>query len=899
MIKKYFSVFVAVLLYCSCINAQTIISGGNVSGTWTKANSPYKVNDIITIPNGSTLTIEPGVKIEFAQFKYMKVNGRITAIGGASSTDSIWFTKQNTHDTGSWKGVKFIRTDTANDTSVFKYCVFRNCKSIYDTLLANRSGGITVLKYGKVKVANCTFYKNESNTGASIFLTNDAFIVIKSCTFKNNIACQFWWFENGSYYSYKVKGSAIAVEGGSKGVVDSCLFKNNKRGKDYKDPSSILYDASVVDIEGSTYDKKSSYITIQNSVFDGNEGVSVYAYDKAYANIYNTTFINSPAIKSYKIIYAMYNSVLKTQQCIFKNNKCANIVEISEGSLLESEKDIVESNSNFDAIYLSNNASGLDGTINLNRCKIFNNKYDSLYNYYNGGIVANSISNCLIANNNVGRLLYGTVLTNNTIVNNYAKWYIISTIEQYSMYTNNIIWGNKSDSAKGKQIHIPKYKRIDFESNIVQYDTAIFWPVGLYSSIGKPVYFKNNIDLNPQFVNPTVGYWSIYNAGQADFSLKNTCLSFSPGINNGKFINFFDTSKSDLAGNKRIKDEFIDIGCYESIQESSIIKIKSNLVNDTLCEKSRSAKFNVLAIGKGLAYQWQSSVNGGSTWGDINGAMASQLQISNTTPSQNAILYRAVLTGSCDKDTSAIASVITHATPLINLGNDTGVCKNSVVKKSITIGGTYLWHNGANANSVSQRIVKDSLWWLQVTNAQGCKSRDSLFITAHALPIVNLGPDKSIDKLESLTLNAGSGQSSYLWNDGSDQSSKTFLGKDLGPPRNYTLWVEVVNNKGCSARDSIKITVTDNLGINSVSTSRIKLYPQPASNELNVVIPQEYVNEHLGVKIYATDGKLCYEATLEQSLHSIPIQMLSNGLYIITIVHPKTGQIISLTWIKG
>jgi hypothetical protein len=60
------------ILFLKTTSAQTIISGGNVSGTWTKGASPYKINGNITISNGSTLTIEPGVVIQFAQFKYLR-----------------------------------------------------------------------------------------------------------------------------------------------------------------------------------------------------------------------------------------------------------------------------------------------------------------------------------------------------------------------------------------------------------------------------------------------------------------------------------------------------------------------------------------------------------------------------------------------------------------------------------------------------------------------------------------------------------------------------------------------------------------------------------------------------------------------------------------------------------
>ena len=48
--------------------ADTIISGGNlINQTWTAANSPYVVQGDITVPAGSTLTIEAGTLVRFAE----------------------------------------------------------------------------------------------------------------------------------------------------------------------------------------------------------------------------------------------------------------------------------------------------------------------------------------------------------------------------------------------------------------------------------------------------------------------------------------------------------------------------------------------------------------------------------------------------------------------------------------------------------------------------------------------------------------------------------------------------------------------------------------------------------------------------------------------------------------
>jgi len=117
---------IAVLLAFNCISlkADETIGEGNVSGLWTKANSTYQVNGNITIAAGDTLTIEPGVKVEFMGHFGIEVEGVLLAVGMAG--DTIRFTKTDTlgladysSTDGAWWGINF----SANSVGHMTYCV--------------------------------------------------------------------------------------------------------------------------------------------------------------------------------------------------------------------------------------------------------------------------------------------------------------------------------------------------------------------------------------------------------------------------------------------------------------------------------------------------------------------------------------------------------------------------------------------------------------------------------------------------------------------------------------------------------------------------------------------------------------------------------------------------------
>ncbi len=85
------------LLSLICVSrllaAPTNVSG-NVSGEWTKANSPYVITATATVPSGQTLTIDAGVTVNITSGSVqLTIQGTLSAIG--TSTDSIFFFRKD------------------------------------------------------------------------------------------------------------------------------------------------------------------------------------------------------------------------------------------------------------------------------------------------------------------------------------------------------------------------------------------------------------------------------------------------------------------------------------------------------------------------------------------------------------------------------------------------------------------------------------------------------------------------------------------------------------------------------------------------------------------------------------------------------------------------------------
>ncbi|MCK4357379.1 MAG: right-handed parallel beta-helix repeat-containing protein, partial [Candidatus Cloacimonetes bacterium] len=164
--KRIITILLVTLLSASLSFAQTHIPAGDVSGTWTFAGSPYIIDGEITIPSDSTLSVEPGVIVQFSDHFKLIVYGRLIADGNADSL--ITFTAEDTL-TG-WFGLRFFNTNTnGQDASLLSYCILEYGKA---TGTAS-SGGAIYLENSDEDFEDVTICNNEAlGFGGGIYMIN-------------------------------------------------------------------------------------------------------------------------------------------------------------------------------------------------------------------------------------------------------------------------------------------------------------------------------------------------------------------------------------------------------------------------------------------------------------------------------------------------------------------------------------------------------------------------------------------------------------------------------------------------------------------------------------------------------------------------------------------------------
>ncbi|MEN8163152.1 MAG: right-handed parallel beta-helix repeat-containing protein, partial [Acidobacteriota bacterium] len=278
--------------------AQTNVSG-NQSGTWTSNNSPYQVTGDVTVPTGQTLTIEPGVEVNFQGYFRFYVNGNLQAIG---TEDSMILFTTDTPATG-WGG---LRVDTS-DTIRLEYCRIEHGSAL-GSEYPDYHGGAMALLGSNATVRDCIFADNEAHDpdnelgmGGAVYSIGSTATVFSDCLFIRN-------------HCYG-EGGAIELSGDYDTVIENCEFIENTCNYGGGAVTGYMVDGTI--IRGSTFiDNYTMYsnggaiqiygmgnlLYITNCTMTGNSAVTGDggAVNLAYATAYlvNTIVYDNPGTYS-------------------------------------------------------------------------------------------------------------------------------------------------------------------------------------------------------------------------------------------------------------------------------------------------------------------------------------------------------------------------------------------------------------------------------------------------------------------------------------------------------------------------------------------------------------------------------------------------------------------------
>ena len=300
MKKRYCTYLFSFILFLIALsfrlNAQTNVSGIISSNTtWSLAGSPYVINGNVLINNSTTLTIEPGVYVEFNSGTSLQIDGTIVARG--NSVNNIVFTSSSsTPSPGDWGYIYF--SDSSSD-------------AVFDTNGSYISGSIleyAVVEYGGgVQVDNNGTIRLES-----------ALPLINHCIIRNNsmIGITAWYLSG----ELKITNNSI-LNNGTTDYNAGGLYID-----DWGQEANILLAGNIIrgntgQLAGGVYAYASKNMLIYNNMIDSNysaqNGAGIYFYGKG--TIDGNIISNNTSWGIGAGINILWSSVTISRNIIFNN----------------------------------------------------------------------------------------------------------------------------------------------------------------------------------------------------------------------------------------------------------------------------------------------------------------------------------------------------------------------------------------------------------------------------------------------------------------------------------------------------------------------------------------------------------------------------------------------------
>jgi hypothetical protein len=350
----------------------------------------------------------------------------------------------------------------------------------------------------------------------------------------------------------------------------------------------------------------------------------------------------------------------------------------------------------------------------------------------------------------------------------------------------------------------------------------------------------------------------------------------------------------------------------EVLYQQQVINVV--LEDEAICAASGSTNIVIENSEPGIAYLLVDDDSGmpiGSSTDGTAGTIHLPTGILNTTT--NIKILAENLATSCINEFDSVYSVTVgeDITPEVHISSNANLknfCKGDTISfsQSTFYGGsspTYNWLvNGYDIGSNESHLSINSLdnqdiVSLEVISSAECANPEKvtsneITVNINDLPVVDIGPDKSIGTDETLTLDAGEGFESYLWS--TDETTQQILIDGILGVGEYEYSVLVTDVNDCSNSDTVLIEIKSVLSADFKGKDLLfKAWPNPIKDFLHFEYAKS-LSEKFELEIYNNSGQQLHHKTYytESKIIKDKIYMgqYQNGIYFLVIKSKETGK---------
>jgi len=241
-------------------------------------------------------------------------------------------------------------------------------------------------------------------------------------------------------------------------------------------------------------------------------------------------------------------------------------------------------------------------------------------------------------------------------------------------------------------------------------------------------------------------------------------------------------------------------------------------------------------------------------------------------------------------------NITLNANPSLYLGADTTQCGGAVVLDAQLAGGTYLWSDNSTAQTLS--AASSGIYWVNVVDANGCTTADTITVTINAVPTVTA----SANTLTACALDADIVLTGSPI--GGTWSGTSVSGNLFDPSAgagSYSPLYTYTDANGCTGTAGVTIVVSECTGIaENNSASLVTLYPNPNNGQFNIVFGSDTVD--VFVEITDVEGRTVQTQQLNSVVaganNTVSMENAANGFYFVKVTANGTTTIQRISVVR-
>lgn len=220
----------------------------------------------------------------------------------------------------------------------------------------------------------------------------------------------------------------------------------------------------------------------------------------------------------------------------------------------------------------------------------------------------------------------------------------------------------------------------------------------------------------------------------------------------------------------------------------------------------------------------QLNASGGTTYQWLSNHTLSDTSINNpiAKPLTNTKYYVMVSNGICKKKLDSVEITVTNFL-LTTAGKDTSLCKNDSIQLLGTGGTSFTWSPsvGLSQNNIPNPIAKPQLTtkYILKSTSGNCSAEDTILLTVHEPPILDLGLNRMVCKDDSIQMNSLTNADKFTWMPTTFLNNSLIKNPVIVPKNNIVYFVKAESSQTtCYSYDTLVVNVSEPIANFNVST---------------------------------------------------------------------------------